>query len=80
MFWADSDVVSSTHNPPSLFENAERFPMLTKINNGVPLRFCSWSFNPIVPTSLSGTIIRWLDVVCLKQVSFKAGRSSRKTL
>ena len=47
--------------------------MLTKINNGFPLRLCSWSFNPIVPASLSGKMIRWLDVVCLKQVSFKAG-------
>ena len=80
MFWADSDVVSSTHNPPSLFENAERFPMLTKINNGFPLRLCSWSFNPIVPASLSGKMIRWLDVVCLKQVSFKVADNSRKKL
>ena len=45
--------------------------MLTKIMNGFPLRHCSWSFNPIVPAALSRKMIRWLDVVCLKQVSFR---------
>jgi hypothetical protein len=45
--------------------------MLTKIINGFPLRYCSWLFNPIVPAALSCKMIRWLDVVCLKLVSFR---------
>ena len=45
--------------------------MLTKIMNGFPLRHCSWSFNPILPVALSRKMIRWLDLVCLRQVSLK---------
>jgi hypothetical protein len=48
-----------------------RFPMLTKITNGFPLRRCSWSFSPVVPDALSRKMIRWLDLVCLKQVALK---------
>jgi hypothetical protein len=46
--------------------------MLVKIINGFPLRRCSWSYRPIVPTALTRRMIRWLDSVCLKQVAFKA--------
>jgi hypothetical protein len=45
--------------------------MLTKIMNGFPLRRCSWSFSPVVPDALSRKMIRWLDLVCLKQVALK---------
>jgi hypothetical protein len=41
--------------------------MPTKIMNGFPLRRCSWFFNPIVPDALARKMIRWLDLVCLKQ-------------
>ena len=49
-----------------------RLPMVTKIMNGFPVRRCSWFFNPIVPNALSRKMIRWLDLVCLKQVTLKA--------
>lgn len=46
--------------------------MTTKITNGFPLRRCSWSYRPITPTALTRRMIRWLDSVCLKPVTFKA--------
>ena len=52
--------------------------MLTKIMNGFPLRYCSWSFNPIVPAALSHKMIRWLNVVCRKQAGFKVGNAKTK--
>jgi hypothetical protein len=45
--------------------------MPAKIMSGFPLRRCSWFFNPIVPDALSRKMIRWLDLVCLKQVTVK---------
>jgi len=45
--------------------------MSAKIMSGFPLRRCSWFFNPIVPDALSRKMIRWLDLVCLKQVTLK---------
>jgi len=48
-----------------------RLLMVTEIMNGFPLRRCSWFFNPIVPNALSRKMIRWLDLVCLKQVALK---------
>jgi hypothetical protein len=45
--------------------------MAGKIMNGFPLRRCSWFFNPIVSVVLSREMIRWLDVVCLKQAILK---------
>ena len=45
--------------------------MLTKIMSGFPVRRCSWSFSPIVPGALSRKMIRWLDLVCLRHVTFK---------
>jgi hypothetical protein len=52
--------------------------MITNIMNGFPLRHCSWSFNPIVPAALSRKMIRWLDVVCLKQDSVKVANAKNK--
>jgi hypothetical protein len=46
--------------------------MVAKIMGGFPLRRCSWSYRPIVPTELTRRMIRWLDAVCLKQITFKA--------
>ena len=45
--------------------------MPAKIKNGFLLRRCSWFFNPIVPDALSRKMIRWLGLVCLKQVTLK---------
>ncbi len=45
--------------------------MPAKITKGFPLRRCSWFVDPIVSDALSRKMIRWLDVVCLKQVTVK---------
>jgi hypothetical protein len=45
--------------------------MLTKIRRGFPLRRCSWSVSPIVSVALSRKMIRWLDLVCIQQISLK---------
>lgn len=49
-----------------------RLPMPTKISSGFPLRRCSWAYDPIVSVALTHKMVRWLDSVCLKQVTFKA--------
>lgn len=46
--------------------------MATKIRSGFPLRRCSWAYDPIVSFAVTHVMIRWLDSVCLKQVTFKA--------
>lgn len=45
--------------------------MATKIMSGFPLRRCSWSYAPIISVARTRRMIRWLDVVCLKRVTFK---------
>jgi hypothetical protein len=45
--------------------------MPAKIMNGFPLRLCSWSCTPIVHTALTRRLMRWLDLVCLKQTARK---------
>lgn len=45
--------------------------MSATIMAGFPLRRCSWFFNPIVSEALSRKMIRWLALVCLKQVTVK---------
>lgn len=49
--------------------------MATKIMSGFPLRRCSWYCTPIVPVAMTRRMIRWLDAVCLKQVTFKVWAS-----
>ncbi|HLW80869.1 MAG TPA: hypothetical protein VKS20_02390 [Candidatus Acidoferrales bacterium] len=44
--------------------------MATKIMSGFPLRRCSWYYTPIVPILSTCRMMRWLDAVCLKQVTF----------
>jgi len=46
--------------------------MPDKIMTGFPLRRCSWPYRPIVTVALTRRMIRWLDSVCLKRVSFRA--------
>jgi hypothetical protein len=45
--------------------------MPVKIINGFPLRLCSWSCTPIVCTARTRRMMRWLDLVCLKQTTLK---------
>jgi hypothetical protein len=45
--------------------------MATKIMSGFPMRRCSWSYRPIAPTVPTRRMIRWLDSVCLKHVTFR---------
>lgn len=51
--------------------------MATKIVGGFPLRRCLWAYDPIVSLALTDRMIRWLDSVCLKRVTFKSGFDSK---
>lgn len=52
-------------------QGRKEVPVATKIMNGFPLRRCSWFFNPIVSNAPCHRMIRWLDSVCLRQITFK---------
>ena len=45
--------------------------MVQPIGTGFPLRRCSWAFAPIVPDVIGRQMIRWLDLVCLRQPALK---------
>ena len=45
--------------------------MITKIMSGFPLRRCCWSYSPIVSSTLTTRMIRWLDSVCAGQVALR---------
>jgi hypothetical protein len=45
--------------------------MASKIVSGFPIRRCSWSYRPVVPSVLTRRMIRWLDSVCLKRATFQ---------
>ena len=71
---AEPNRYSKTRHTPSPTGSASRmmrFSMPAKIMKGFPLRRCSWFVPPIVPDVLSRKMIRWLDVVCLKQATLK---------
>ena len=52
--------------------------MDSKIMRGFPVRRCSWSCKPIVPIAMTRRMFRWLDSVCLKQVTFKSESGDAK--
>jgi len=42
--------------------------MDSKIMRGFPVRRCSWSCKPVVRAEQTRRMIRWLDLVCLRQM------------
>lgn len=38
---------------------------------GFTVRRCSWLYEPIMSLALTDRMVRWLDLVCLKQVAFR---------